>query len=112
MPVEPATQLILDQMAAAAPIDFATVTPEAFRELFRSGLGVLDLATAGQLVEDSDDRTIPGPAGPLRIRIYRPPGSETAPSLFSSTGEGGSSATSTPTTGRVGSCPAAPGPWW
>ncbi len=72
MPVEPATQSILDQMAAAGPVDFATVTPEAFRHLFRASLGALDQAAAAEPEEEVEDRTIAGPAGPLRLRIYRP----------------------------------------
>jgi acetyl esterase len=79
MPVEPATQLILDQMALVEPIDFSTVTPDAFRHLFRSSLGALDVAAAGEPAEDTDDRTIPGPAGPIRIRVYRPSGSGPLP---------------------------------
>jgi acetyl esterase len=73
MPVEPDTQLILDMMAAADPIDFSDLDPEAFRELFKAGLGTLDIAAAGPPEEEAEDRTIPGPAGPLRLRIYRSP---------------------------------------
>src|ERR1700691_1399540 len=79
MPVEPATQAILDQMALVGPIDFSTLTPDEFRDLFRSSLGALDEAAAGEPAEDTEDRTIPGPGGPLRIRVYRPTGSTTAP---------------------------------
>jgi acetyl esterase len=73
LPVDPDTQLILDMMAAADPIDFSDLDPDAFRELFRAGLGALDVAAAGPPEEEAEDRTIPGPAGPLRLRIYRPP---------------------------------------
>jgi acetyl esterase len=66
-------------MALVEPIDFSTITPDAFRDLFRSSLGALDVAAAGVPAEDTDDRTIPGPAGPIRIRIYRPPGVDNAP---------------------------------
>jgi acetyl esterase len=73
MPVDPPTQLILDQMAAAGPVDFSDLTADAFRALFRSSLGALDAAAAaGDPLEDVENRTIPGPAGPLRIRVYRP----------------------------------------
>lgn len=79
MPVEPATQVILDQMAEAGPVDFSELTPSAFRELSRASLGALDVAAAGAPAEDAEDRSIPGPPGPIRIRIYRPPGPATAP---------------------------------
>jgi acetyl esterase len=79
VPVEPETQLILDQFAAADPIDFATITAVAFRQLFRAGLGLLDTATAGDAEEEAEDRTIPGPGGPLRLRIFRPGPAPTAP---------------------------------
>jgi acetyl esterase len=77
MPPEPATQLILDQMAAAGPVDFSDLSPGDFRQLFASSLGALDAATAGDPAEDVEDRTIPGPGGDIRLRIYRPP--ETGP---------------------------------
>jgi acetyl esterase len=79
MPPEPATQVILDQMALAGPTDFSTLSPEAFRELFRSSLGALDSAAGGEPAEEVEDRTIDGPAGPLRIRIYRPAAAGPAP---------------------------------
>jgi acetyl esterase len=79
MALEPATQAIIDQLAAAGPIDFSELTPESFRFLFRTSLGALDGAGAGEPAEDGEDRTIAGPQGPLRVRIYRPPGTATAP---------------------------------
>jgi acetyl esterase len=79
MPVDPDTQLILDMMAAADPIDFSSIEPDAFRELFRAGLGTLDVAAAGAPEEEAEDRTIDGPGGPLRLRIYRPPGTGPVP---------------------------------
>ncbi|MGH9017092.1 MAG: alpha/beta hydrolase [Acidimicrobiales bacterium] len=72
MPVEPATQLVLDQMAAAPPLDFADLDPESFRTLFRDGLGLLDNAMAGDPAEETETTTIAGPGGPLRLRLYRP----------------------------------------
>jgi acetyl esterase len=79
MAVEAETRTILDMMEAAGPVDFSGLTPEAFRELFRASLGALDSAAAGEPDEDAEDRSIPGPAGALRIRIYRPRGQAPAP---------------------------------
>jgi acetyl esterase len=72
VPLDPATKAIVDQMAAAGPVDFADLSPQSFRDLFRASLGALDAAAAAEPEEDVEDRTIPGPAGPLRVRIYRP----------------------------------------
>src|ERR1700691_2510492 len=66
-------------MAAAGPIDFSHLDPEDFRLLFRTSLGILDTAAAGDPAEDVEDRTVPGPGGDIRIRIYRPEGAESAP---------------------------------
>jgi acetyl esterase/lipase len=76
-PPEPATQVILDQMALAGPVDFSELSPDAFRTLFAASLGALDAAGAGADPgpEEVEDRTIDGPGGPLRLRLYRPPGS-------------------------------------
>lgn len=79
MPLEPATQAIVDHMAAAGPVDFSLLTPDAFRRLFRESLGALDHAGAPAEVAGVEDVTIPGPAGPLRLRIYRPTGDGPAP---------------------------------
>ena len=102
MPVEPGTQLILDQMAAAAPVDFSTVTPDAFRQLFRSSLGPLDAAAAGDRPRRRP-RTAPSPvpadpSGSASSGRPRPGPDRAPPSSSSSTAAVGSSATSTPTT--------------
>jgi acetyl esterase len=79
MPLDPATQLIVDQIALIGPIDFSVITPDAFRVQFRESLGALDRAAAGRPSEEVEDRTMAGPAGPLRLRIYRPPVARPAP---------------------------------
>jgi acetyl esterase len=75
-PPEPATQAILDQMALAGPVDFSDLSPDAFRTLFAASLGALDAAGAGTdpAPEAVEDRSIDGPGGELRLRLYRPPG--------------------------------------
>lgn len=79
MPLDPATQTIVDQMAAAGPVDFSALTPDAFRRLFRASLGALDSAGSADPEEEVEDRSIPTPAGPLRLRLYRPPTAGPAP---------------------------------
>jgi len=74
VPLEPATQAIVDHMAAAGPVDFSALTPDAFRRLFRESLGALDHAGQPADVHSVDTETIAGPAGPIRIRIYQPHG--------------------------------------
>ena len=80
MPLDPATREIVDQMAAAGATDFSDLSPPAFRLLFSASLGALDRAAVTASGEAADegvdvtDRTIDGPGGPLRLRVYRPTG--------------------------------------
>jgi acetyl esterase len=89
VPLDPATREILDQMAAAGAPDFSDLSPVAFRLLFSASLGALDSAAATTTASegtaddtrtddtdtvDVEDRTIDGPGGPLRLRVYRPAG--------------------------------------
>lgn len=70
MPADPHTQQVLDLMAAAAPAEPVERTPAASREAYRALSAMLppgpDVAV--------EDRTIPGPADPIPVRIYTPPG--------------------------------------
>ncbi|HXQ59250.1 MAG TPA: alpha/beta hydrolase [Acidimicrobiales bacterium] len=79
MPLEPATQAIVDQMAAAGTVDFAALDADSFRRLFRDSLGALDHAAPPADVSSVDNETIPGPGGPIRIRVYRPRAEEAVP---------------------------------
>lgn len=79
MPVEPATQMILDQMAVAGPVDFSELKADDFRQLFRESLGALDASAAGDSSEDVEDRTMDGPGGTIRLRVYRPTGEGPVP---------------------------------
>jgi acetyl esterase len=79
VPVDPATQAVLDQMAAAGPVDFTDLDPDDFRQLFRASLGTLDAAAAGEPAEAVENRSVPGPGGPIGLRLYRPPAPAPAP---------------------------------
>lgn len=67
MPVHPQAQAFLDQAAGAPPMHQMPVP--AGRAAFDA---MAALGGPPEPVEAIEDRTIPGPAGPLPIRIYRP----------------------------------------
>ncbi|MFO1081668.1 MAG: alpha/beta hydrolase [Reyranellaceae bacterium] len=70
MALDPESQRLIDLMAAADRPAWHTLSPSAARELY------LSLRPGAQGPRPSEvevvDRTIPGPAGPLPIRCYRP----------------------------------------
>jgi len=78
MPVVAELQPLLDQINAN-PLDFSVVTPEVMRDLLR-----VMAAADGEPMEvgSVSDATIPGPAGDIGARVYRPEsGGESAPVL-------------------------------
>jgi acetyl esterase len=70
MALDPESQRLLDLMAAANRPAWNTLSPQAARDLYLS----LRPAAQGPRPEGVSvvDRTIPGPAGPLPVRLYRP----------------------------------------
>jgi acetyl esterase len=78
MPLDPQVQAVLDQMAALGLPSMDTLSPEDARrqmEMTRAA------APPGEPVHDVEDRTIPGPAGEIPIRIYRPSAEQSLPAL-------------------------------
>jgi len=70
MPLDPQMKALLDAMAKANAPAFHTLTPvEARRSM--AGRAV---AGDAEPIERVEDRAIPGPGGPLPIRIYTPSG--------------------------------------
>src|ERR1700687_5037572 len=70
MALDPESQRLIDLMAAADRPAWNTLSPKAARELYLSlRPGAQGPLPAGVKV---GDRTIPGPAGELSVRIYRP----------------------------------------
>jgi acetyl esterase len=70
MALDPESQRLIDLMAAADRPAWNTLNPQAARELYLSlRPGAQGPLPAGVTVVD---RTIPGPAGELSVRIYRP----------------------------------------
>ena len=79
MPLDPQVQTLLDQMAALNASPIYTLTPE----LVRMGIK-MQLANATEEPESVAqvvNRTIPGPAGEIPIRIYTSAGSGPFPAL-------------------------------
>ncbi len=70
MALDPESQRLIDLMAAANRPGWNTLTPQAARELY------LSLRAGAQGPRPAEvtvvDRTIPGPAGELPVRLYRP----------------------------------------
>ena len=71
MPLEPDMKALLDQMAAAKLPSFHQMTPQAAREQMARRTAGGDLVPVARV----EDRSIPGPAGEIPIRIYTPNGS-------------------------------------
>jgi acetyl esterase/lipase len=80
MPLDPEAQTILTEMNAAEPVDPFDLTPEQWRKAFSEMVG----ARGGPDVARVENREIPGPAGPIPIRVYTPAtpaGDETKPAV-------------------------------
>lgn len=76
MPVDPVIQGFIDQMAAGGGSPMSALSPTEARMQYE-----LTAALGGPPAElaAAEDRTIPGPAGELPIRIYRPVGETPMP---------------------------------
>ena len=70
MPVDPQIQQVIDALAASEIAPIQALTPEAGRAQYEWMVKARGIAPAP--VAAVEDRTIPGPAGELPVRIYRP----------------------------------------
>jgi acetyl esterase len=78
VPLDPSARRLLDILAAAGGMgDIATMTPQQMRDGFRRLAQAVDVK--GVLVGKTEDGALPGPAGPLPYRIYRPQHSAAQP---------------------------------
>ena len=77
MPLDPEAQSVLATMSAAGEIDFFSLPPAVVRENF----GAMPGSNSGPACAKVEDRTIPGPGGPLPVRIYVPEGPGPKPGL-------------------------------
>jgi acetyl esterase len=78
MPLDPQAQALLDQFAAAGRPPIAELSPQEARETFRQ---MIALAGEPEPVARVEDRTVPGPAGPIPVRVYTPAGQPPLPAL-------------------------------
>ena len=76
--IHPQAQAILDRIVASGEPPLETLTPEAARAV--ADPRVIRTAGKGPEVGAVEERAIPGPAGPVPLRIYKPrPGGSAAP---------------------------------
>ena len=78
MPLDPRAQVVLERMAATEPAPVETLTPQQARA---ASLARAMPDTKPEPAGGIADRTIPGPGGALRVRIYTPGGREPFPTL-------------------------------
>jgi acetyl esterase len=71
MPLDPRARRFLDTLAAAGAASTLALTVEERR---RSLAQLLSFGGPPQAIGGVAERTLPGPASPLRMRIYTPPG--------------------------------------
>ncbi len=78
MPLDPQVKALLDQMAALEQPPFEEQTPQEARA------AMAGLASLGRMPDrpaPTEDRTIPGPAGDIPVRIYKPEADSPLPVL-------------------------------
>ena len=75
MPLDPQVQVILDLVKTMNMPAWETLTPQELRAMPRQDIG------APEAVALVDDRTVPGPAGDIPVRLYRPTHAASQPAL-------------------------------
>ncbi len=75
MPLDPRVKRFLDVLAAGNPPAARSVSVAQRRAQLAE---LMKLGGPGASIGGSEDRTLPGPTGPLAVRIYRPPGADGA----------------------------------
>jgi len=89
MPLDPHAKKLLDMLNAAGAADMSRVAPRDMRENFERFVHMVGMN--GVAVDAADDRDVPGPGGPIPVRVYAPKDSGTAtlPGLIYFHGGGG-----------------------
>lgn len=80
MPVDPQVQAYLDRVATLNMSPLSGLTPEAARRQVVESLALFE-DEEGEVVARVENRTIPGPAGEIPVRVYKPEGSGPFPLL-------------------------------
>ena len=75
--LDPQTKAVLQQLAASSNPNVMVLPPAERRRAHEALFGALGLPPAD--LTDVADRSIPGPGGPLRVRIYTPRGDSARP---------------------------------
>lgn len=78
MPVHPEVQVFLDAQAQIEAPPISEQTPEMAREGYRA---TAEAIGPGPAMHSVADRTMPGPGGDMRLRIYRPSAADDLPIL-------------------------------
>jgi acetyl esterase len=68
MPLDPQARFVLDQLAAQGGLELSALTPAEARAAFER----LQLPLPPEPVAAVENRTVPGPAGPIPVRVYTP----------------------------------------
>ena len=70
MPLDPQVKALLDQLAALGAPPIADLTPAQARQQFEAAMA--PMSGSGPELPSVEDREIPGPDGPVLVRVYRP----------------------------------------
>jgi acetyl esterase len=73
MAIDPDTQAVLDMIRLAGRPPFETLTPDEARQAYAASRRLLQ--PQPEDVAESRDTAVPGPLGPIGVRLYRPVGS-------------------------------------
>ena len=76
MAIDPDTKAVLDMIRLAGRPPFESLTPEEARQAYSASRKMLQ--PAPEDVAESRDISVPGPLGPIGVRLYRPAGTEAA----------------------------------
>jgi acetyl esterase/lipase len=89
MPLDPHAKKLLEMLNAAGAADLSRMAPEEMRENFERLAAMVGVN--GVAVDVAEHRDIPGPDGPIPVRVYAPAGSgdATLPGLIYFHGGGG-----------------------
>jgi acetyl esterase len=89
MPLDPHAKKLLEMLNAAGAADVSRMAPDEMREGFERLAAMVGVN--GVAVDAAEDRALPGPGGPIPVRVYAPKGSGAAalPGLIYFHGGGG-----------------------